>query len=238
MGRSSDAKDRLVGSAIELMRCRSYADVGVNDVCEAAGVKKGSFYHFFSSKRDLTIAAIDEQWRWMRDNIIDPALRADIPPLQRLEQWVGKIYELNVQVKATGGQLFGCPFGNLAIELSTIEEEIRCKLSCIFREWINLITDTLAAAVEAGDLPADTDAPALAEALMAFVEGAMTLAKMQNDPEVMRRLAPYACRLMKGEMTCGFNAGAGLRAASDEPDATSEPGFGVCDTGGKPPTMT
>ena len=59
MGRTSDAKQKLIDSAIELIHSRSFADVGVNELCQHAGVKKGSFYHFFPSKQDLTLTALD-----------------------------------------------------------------------------------------------------------------------------------------------------------------------------------
>ena len=41
---------KLIDSASELIHSRSYADVGVNELCEHAGVKKGSFYHFFPNR--------------------------------------------------------------------------------------------------------------------------------------------------------------------------------------------
>ena len=63
MGRHSDARERLIEAAGELWHTRSYADVGVSEICDHAGVQKGSFYHFFSSKRDLALAVIDERWR-------------------------------------------------------------------------------------------------------------------------------------------------------------------------------
>ena len=62
MGRTSNARERLIESASELWHSRSYADVGVNEICEHAGVRKGSFYHFFASKQDLALAVIDSFW--------------------------------------------------------------------------------------------------------------------------------------------------------------------------------
>ena len=62
MGRTSDARERLIASAIDLIGARSYRAVSVDDLCAHAGVNKGSFYHFFPAKRDLALAAIDLQW--------------------------------------------------------------------------------------------------------------------------------------------------------------------------------
>jgi AcrR family transcriptional regulator len=54
-----DAKQRLLDTAIDLIWEQSYGAVSVDVICERAGTKKGSFYHFFPSKSDLTVAAIE-----------------------------------------------------------------------------------------------------------------------------------------------------------------------------------
>ena len=81
MGRQSDARDRLVRSAGELWHQRSYADVGVSEICEHAEVQKGSFYHFFSSKRELALAVIDEAWHQRGVCEMAPLLTGSLPPL-------------------------------------------------------------------------------------------------------------------------------------------------------------
>ena len=63
MGRNVDTQERLVEAAAGLWHARSYADVGVNEICEVADVRKGSFYHFFASKQELAVAVIDRHWR-------------------------------------------------------------------------------------------------------------------------------------------------------------------------------
>ena len=62
MGRTSDARERLIEAAGDLWHRRSYTDVGVGEICAEAGVQKGSFYHFFPSKQDLALAVIDDRW--------------------------------------------------------------------------------------------------------------------------------------------------------------------------------
>src|SRR3982750_2221813 len=55
------SRDRLIGATIDLVRANGYASTRVDDVCAAAGVTKGSFFHHFESKEDLAIAAA-RQW--------------------------------------------------------------------------------------------------------------------------------------------------------------------------------
>ena len=60
MGRTSDARERLLASGLELIYDKGYNAVGVSEVCAKAGVNKGSFYHFYPSKQQLGLAIVDE----------------------------------------------------------------------------------------------------------------------------------------------------------------------------------
>ena len=66
MGRTSDARERLVAAALELFSERAYSSVGVAEISARAGVQKGSFYYFFPSKEALALAVTDEHWAWQR----------------------------------------------------------------------------------------------------------------------------------------------------------------------------
>ena len=195
MGRTSDAKERLIQSAIELIHARSYASVGVNELCENAGVKKGSFYHFFPSKIDLTSAALDEVADWYRRDIYEPAFAKDLPPLERIQRYFQLIYEYHVSLTEAAGRMGGCHFGNLAVEMSTQDEVIREKVKAMFESGVATFEEVLREAFAAGDLP-DIDISLAAHALQAYLEGVVLLAKTWNDPEMIRRLAPGAAQLV------------------------------------------
>jgi TetR/AcrR family transcriptional repressor of nem operon len=62
MGRVSDARERLMNAAQDLIWENSYGSTTVDAICDRANVKKGSFYHFFDSKSDLAVQAIDTYW--------------------------------------------------------------------------------------------------------------------------------------------------------------------------------
>ena len=195
MGRTSDARERLIQSTIELIHSRSYAAVGVSELCERAGVKKGSFYHFFASKRDLTLAALDElASRYSRD-LYEPAFAEDLPPLDRIQRLFELLYEYHASLTAKAGRMEGCHFGNLAMELSTQDEEIREKVKGIFEVGVSLFEQTLQEAVARGDLP-EIDTTIAAHALLAYLEGVILLAKTWNDPGMVRRLAQGAVQLV------------------------------------------
>jgi len=190
----TDTRQRIIDAAHELIYARSYSDVGVQQICDNAGVKKGSFYHFFPSKRDLTLAVLEQLQAYFRDTILNRSFAADIPPLQRIERFFSHIYEFQKQTKAATGHILGCPFGNLGCEMSTQDEVLRTKVETIFRASEQPFEQALQEAVTRGDLPA-IDTGVTAQAIFAYVEGILMVAKTRNDPEVIRDLGQRALQL-------------------------------------------
>jgi len=191
--RDTTARDRLIEVAAQLLHQRSYGSVGVDELCERAGVRKGSFYHFFHSKRDLALAVLEAQWDAFERDGLRLAREAE-RPLDRLAM----VFEFGIatldRCRKETGSVLGCPFGNLAVELSTIEPEIRAKVAEIFARFARFFEDVLAAAVVAGDI-GEIDIPGAASALVAYYEGIMLLAKTSGETQVMRDLAPAALLL-------------------------------------------
>ena len=189
MEQARDTRQRLLDCALQLFYSRSYADVGVQEICQTAGVKKGSFYHFFPSKRDLALAALDSSWDDFRGSLLAAAFHPDIPPLQRITRLLERVYQHHKAMKEQCGRVLGCPYGNLAGEMSTQDEALRAQLNRIFRELEAPLAAALDEAVTAGDLqPLDT--VATAAAMVAYLEGLTLMAKTRNDPEIIPKLGP------------------------------------------------
>lgn len=188
MGRTSDAKQRLIDSAIELIHSRSYADVGVNELCQQAGVKKGSFYHFFPSKQDLTLTALDVLAEEFERRLSGPALSRNLPFAEKIQYLMGLSSQYQRSVSDATGHTPGCPFGNLAVELSNQDEAIRLKVLHIFEMVTDRFERSLADAIASGELP-EMDTHLTAQSILAYLEGALLLSKTWNDPELIPRLA-------------------------------------------------
>ena len=188
MNAASDTRQRIVESARDLIYSRSYSDVGVAAICDRAGVKKGSFYHFFPSKQELMLAVIDKFIVEFKEQIFAQAFAPDMPPLGRLRRLVELAYHFQKEIADTLGHTLGCPFGNLAAEMSTQDESIRQKVERVFAQLESRFAATLDEAAGRGDLDADVDIESTAKAMFAYIEGIMLMAKTRNDPEVIRQL--------------------------------------------------
>ncbi len=194
MSTQPDTYTRILEAARDLIYASSYADVGVQAICEKAEVKKGSFYHFFPSKQELTLAVIDNYYEGLKDSILREAFSASLSPAERFQ----KLFELTIArqelIHQQTGHVLGCPFGNLATELATSDEAIRCKIEGLFGRLQELMRETLVEAV-AREKIEDLDIDATAEGMFAYFEGVMLLAKTKNDPAVLRKLLPATAQL-------------------------------------------
>ena len=187
MGRTSDARERIVETACDLFHQRGYQAVGVQEICTAAGVRKGSFYHFFRSKQELALAMLDALWERIQEELFGPVFGTDLAPLERIERYIETALQYFGGIRTPAGALCGCPFGNMALEMSTHDEAIRGKLDDIYRAWAGYIEAALDEAIERGDLP-PIDTPAAAESVVAYMSGVAVLAKTRNSMEGAERL--------------------------------------------------
>jgi len=195
MGRTSDAKEKIIESAIELIGSRSYNAVGVQELCEHAGVKKGSFYHFFPSKRELTIEALDQTWSVFKSQMLDPIFSSDATAKEKFNTLLEKSHEYQVASKDCKGCVTGCAMGNLALELSTQDESIRIKIKEIFDDWAKYLEEIIVDGINEGDFPRDTDPRSTSQAVLAYIEGIYLIGKTFNDPEIISRLGEGVLQL-------------------------------------------
>ena len=194
MGRVSEAKEHLIETGKALMHVRGYTAVSVQDICQHAGVNKGSFYYFFPAKRDLMLAVIDayeEQYQQQRDTI----LATKVSPLKKLQRLVTLHYPTPCTVGEDGGPVQGCPFGNLALELSSQDEVVRQRLQAVFDGWAEAFANVLQEAVDTGEL-SSIDVETTAQSLLAYFEGVILLAKAHNNAGLFQNLAEGMMRLI------------------------------------------
>ena len=184
MGRVSDAKERLMEAVRELIWTGSYGSTTIDQICEKAGVKKGSFYYFFDSKADLAVTAIDDDWQRRRlelDSLFSPT----IPPLERLKKYSDYGYRLQAEIKSKCGSVLGCPLFTLGSEVSTQEDRLQKKIQEILNQKLKYLESAIRDAHAAGLIHAP-DPAAKARMLFTYYQGLLTDARIRNDLEILR----------------------------------------------------
>ena len=179
MSRTSDARERLLTAGLDLLWETGYASTSVDEICLRAGVKKGSFYHFFQSKSELAVAAMDKGWAEKRP-AFDDAFSPMVPPLERLRRCAALVQEKQVELLAKAGFVCGCPLFCLGSEVCNQDELIRSKIEEILSHHLCYYESAIRDAQRAGHLPCG-DALERANRLHRYTQGALTEARILNS---------------------------------------------------------
>jgi len=195
MGRTSDAKERLLEAALDLIWERSYGTVTIDAICDKAGVKKGSFYYFFESKSELAVAALEDDWGNAGRQKWDAMFSPSVAPVERIRSFFQNAYDAQVKIQQDHGCVLGCPCFSLGSEIGTQDETIRVKVQEILQRQIRYFESAIRDAQADGTVPPG-DASSKAKCLFALFEGSLAQARIQNDLEFLRILPETALTLL------------------------------------------
>lgn len=196
MGRSSDAKERLMAAAIDLIWEASYGSVTIDDICKRADVRKGSFYYFFPGKAELAVAAIEEMWRTDWKPFLDEHLSPDKEPVQRFRSYLEAIVAGHTACAEEHGKVLGCPVCSVGNEVSTQQTDVSAAIREIFTRKRRYYESAIRDAIAAGAMPA-CDPAERATALFALIDGLLTQARIMNDITVLKNLPQLGIDLLR-----------------------------------------
>jgi len=183
---TQDTKQILIDTASELIWKSSYGAVSVDDICKAANVKKGSFYHFFPSKVDLALAALEE-FHQSKKAAYDRIFSPETPPLKRFEQMADLVCEMQEKAALKHGRVCGCPHASLGCEMAGQENAIRDKVNDITKRSERYYESAIRDLIAEGTLPKETDVKAKAQEVFTYLLGQLTFARIQNDINLLKR---------------------------------------------------
>ena len=188
MAKPGVTKDKLIQVAFDLIWDSSYGSVSVGDICDRAGVNKGSFYHFFESKADLAVEAYEQHWNEKRP-LMDRMFSPQVPPLERLQNWCRFILEMQKEKAEKYGHVCGCPYASVGAEVATQDEKIRLKSEELMNYGRKYIESAIADAIRA-DLVSAKDASQASHRVCCLSVGMMVEAKVQNNLDILKDLEP------------------------------------------------
>ena len=186
MQTSLDTRTRLLEATYSLMIRKGYPSTSVDEICTAAEVSKGSFYHFFKSKQDLAIALLEHHMDGAMEAIEEGLdLTGADKPAERVVRYVRHVEEKSEDVWSEG-----CLIGSFALELAETYPEIREKVSGIFRDLVDDLEKVFTPLCQAHRGPDTPPARELAEQFIMVIEGGVVLSRAHSD----RRYVPQAIR--------------------------------------------
>lgn len=188
-----DARTRLLDAARDMIRERGFAATSVDDLCVAAGVTKGAFFHHFASKEALGIAAAD-YWAETTSAFFAAApYHEPKHPLDRVLAYVA----FRRSIIEGDASAFSCLVGTMAEEVHARWPAIRdaCGAS-IFGHAATLVTDIGLAMADRRTV-GDWTAESLARHTQTVIQGAFVMAKAGNDPALAREAMDHLERYIR-----------------------------------------
>lgn len=192
---SGPASERLIASATALFTARSYGSVGVQELCEQADVRRGSFYYHFQSKQGLALAALDAEWDSLRTEIFEPAFGENLDPLVAFSRFWDLLHAHAIARTDDSGTFGGSLLVSLAQEMAATDEIIRNRALLHLAEAVTYFEAGLGAAIDAGHIAATKDTKVAAQRMAAYVAGILAVARAVGDPNVIPDLRYELWRL-------------------------------------------
>ncbi len=204
MGRVSNARENLIESVLELIWTGSYGSTSVEQICERAAVKKGSFYYFFESKTGLALAALEHSWRQYREEL-DRIFSPEVPPLERILGCFRHHRKEQEDLQSRHGRVLGCPIHSLGAEVSTVDLRLRDCLQEMVTQFVSYFEGAIRDGQADGSV-VQGDPALLARIVFAFSEGQLLHARMKNDLSPLDDLASGTLHILdrtRGGATTG-----------------------------------
>ena len=188
MGRRAQRNDpdglrnAIIDQAFEAFTVHGFGSTSIGDLKAAMGVSGGAFSHHFPTKKALGLAVIRERVAAsIEATWIDPLRRAPSAIAGLDAVFLSVLDELDAN-----GKVSGCPLGNLAVELSRQDDDLRLEMDAIYARWRAVIAERLSH--RASEDPAGPgDAAGLAALVVATFTGGITMAKASQTSEPLRR---------------------------------------------------
>ncbi len=171
-----ESKTRILNAALRVIRSKGYSATRIEDVCEAAGLTKGSFFHHFSTKEELAIAAADYWSEMTSEQFAAAPYHAPADPLERVLSYV------DFREALLRGELpeFTCLVGTMTQEVYGTHPAIREACEASISGHVGTLVPDIQAAMQKYSVHGDWTAESLALFTQAAIQGAFILAKAKN----------------------------------------------------------
>lgn len=170
-----DKRQLILNKGSEVMARHGYHGTGVQDIVQAAGIPKGSFYHYFASKEDFAIEALAALYQPRLDRYASALSNEQLSPRQRVLTYY---QELIAHFARQERLEFHCFIGSLSFEMAKLSQPIGQAVNAIQQRSVELLSDCLEQAQGAEELAAEVDCRALAEFIANAWEGALMRMKV------------------------------------------------------------
>jgi TetR/AcrR family transcriptional repressor of nem operon len=193
MTKGEQTRRKIVEAAAPIFNKRGYEGSSLSDLMQATGLKKGGIYRHFANKEELAAEAFDYTWeaawnaRWLH---VDEKAKG----IEKLKQFIANVIEHRSPV---GG---GCPILNTAIDADDGNPVLRAHVAKALRSFITRLQNIVEQAHERGETQEEVDPKAVATLIIASLEGALMMSRIQRSDEALRRVQSHLNRYLDNEV--------------------------------------
>lgn len=177
-----DKRDLILAKGAEVMTRRGYHGAGVQEIVQAAGVPKGSFYHYFASKEDFALQALQQVYGPRLQRYAEALSNPALTPRERI---LGYYAELVGHFTRQEKREYHCFIGSLSFEMAELSPVLGAQVDAILQHSADTLQRCLQQAQAAGELALDEDCSNLASFIASAWQGALTRLKVSSNTHVL-----------------------------------------------------
>ncbi len=190
----SPSRQKLLEAAADVVRAKGYAATTVDDLCAAAGVTKGSFFHHFKSKEEMVLAAVAHWGSWTDGIFADAPYATAADPRDRLFGYL----DFRRELLGHSVPQFTCLMGTLVQETYATHPEVRQACDRGMSSHVATLTRDIEAARRLYAPDADWSAESVGYFIQAVLQGSFIFAKAKQNAEIARGNLAHLRRYLEG----------------------------------------
>ncbi len=184
MTKGQRTRQQIVEAAAPIFNKKGYEGSSLSDLMAATGLKKGGIYRHFSSKEELAAEAFDYTW--------EAALNARLLHVDEKKSGIEKLKQLIANfIDHRSPVPGGCPILNTAVDSDDGNTVLRTQVAAALRSWIRRLQTIVEKARESGETRPQTDSKAVATVIVASLEGALMISRLQRNDEALRTVQAH-----------------------------------------------
>ena len=177
-----DKRDLILAKGSDVMTRRGYHGTGVLEIVQAAGIPKGSFYHYFASKEDFALQALDFVYQPRLARYAEALGNTALSPRERI---LGYYRELQQHFSRQEKAQYHCFIGSLSFEMAELLPAIGEQVEKIQQASVDILQACLEQAQQAGELNAEEDCANLAIFISNAWQGVLARLKVGGNTQVL-----------------------------------------------------
>ncbi len=167
-----ETQDKILQTAIRLIRTKSYNSFSYKDIADEVNIKKASVHYHFDAKSTLGIAAVQE-YQSKVSYLMDKLKAEEKDPLKRFDQYIGFFRH-----GLSNGEI--CLVGVMSMEINTLTKEIQDELKNFFENYTKWLVDILEDGRDKGMFQYNGSSADKALYITSAIEGALILSRAYN----------------------------------------------------------